>query len=64
MLLAIRGLFERKIFSISRNLPVISGWSSLNFLFTEETIFSGTQLDRSMKNSYWGISVGVVWQSY
>jgi outer membrane protein W len=41
---------------------IISG--KYNFLFSEETVFSGSQLQKDIRNGYWGIQVGVVWQSY
>jgi len=51
------------IIPVQRDLGLIIA-AKYNFLFTEEDVFSGTQLDRSITNSYWGIQVGVVWQSY
>jgi len=35
-----------------------------NFIFTKETIFEGTQLEKEIQNNYWGIQIGVAWQSY
>ena len=50
-------------------IPVDRTWGILiagkyNFLFTKETVFSGTQLEKEIQNGYWGIQVGVAWQSY
>jgi len=51
------------IIPVQRDLGIIVA-AKYNYIFTEETIFEGTSLERDIMNSYWGINVGVVWQSY
>lgn len=51
------------IIPVQRDLGVIVA-AKYNYIFTDEAVFEGTQLERTFQNSYWGIAVGVVWQSY
>lgn len=51
------------IVPVQRDLAILVA-AKYNYLFTDETVFSGTQLQKDIKNSYWGIAVGIAWQSY
>jgi len=51
------------IIPVDREVGIILA-AKYNYIFTNDTIFDGTQLQRDVKNSYWGINIGVVWQSY
>jgi outer membrane protein W len=51
------------IIPVQRDLGIVVA-AKYNYIFTNETIFDGTQLQRDIKNSYWGINVGIAWQSY
>ena len=48
---------------VQRDLGILLA-GKYNFIFTEESVFQGTQLQRDITNSYWGIQVGIIWQSY
>jgi outer membrane protein W len=51
------------VIPVQRGLGIVLA-GKYNFIFTEETVFEGTQLEKNVKNSYWGIQIGVAWQSY
>jgi outer membrane protein W len=51
------------IIPVEKDFGVIVA-AKYNYIFTDEAVFEGTQLERNYQNSYWGIAVGVVWQSY
>lgn len=51
------------IIPVERDFGIIIA-GKYNFLFTEESVFEGTQLQKDITNGYWGIQVGVAWQSY
>lgn len=51
------------IIPVQRSLGIIVA-GKYNFLFTKETVFEGTQLEKELTNGYWGIQVGIAWQSY
>jgi len=51
------------IIPVQRDLAILLA-GKYNYLFTKETVFEGTQLQKDIRNSYWGIAVGIAWQSY
>ena len=51
------------VIPVQRGLGIIIA-GKYNYLFTKNTVFQGTQLEKDLRNSYWGIQVGVAWQSY
>lgn len=51
------------IVPVQRGLGIVVA-GKYNFIFTKETVFEGTQLQKELTNGYWGIQLGVVWQSY
>ena len=51
------------IIPVQRGLGVILA-GKYNFIFTKETLFAGTNFEKDVTNGYWGIQIGVVWQSY
>ena len=51
------------IIPVQRDLAILVA-AKYNYLITEETVFEGTQLQKDLRNSYWGIAVGIAWQSY
>lgn len=51
------------IIPVQRDLGIILA-GKYNFIFTEETLFEGTSFEKNVTNGYWGIQIGVAWQSY
>lgn len=51
------------VIPVQRGLGIILA-GKYNFIFTKETVFEGTQLEKEITNGYWGIQVGIAWQSY
>jgi hypothetical protein len=50
------------IIPVEKGLGIIVA-GKYNYLFTSDTVFEGTGLAKEIYNSYWGIAVGVAWQS-